>query len=136
AVGGSAGGGGGSGGGSAPVSEIAVYLGYADTTRTPLGLSSPWARSPRVTFVGCGNTDIANPGVDNCPKNATGKDEYDGGAIRLVHNSGAAVTITDATVQIGGNCVYRTWPGLNATVQPGTTLILTQTGGKSPCGEV
>ena len=45
------------------------------------------------------------------------------------------MTITNASVQIG-DCSYSPWPGLTATIQPGMTLILTQTGGKSPCGKL
>jgi hypothetical protein len=85
--------------------------------------------------VGCGSSDISDPGVDKCPKDGTGTDEYDGGAIRLDNMTTAALTITSASVQIGA-CTYTPWPSLSVTIQPGTTLILTQTGGKSPCGNV
>ena len=37
------------------------------------------------------------------------------------------LNVTGATVQIGP-CSYNPWPGLNAQVAPGNSLILTQTG--------
>ena len=134
--GGSGSGGSSGGGGTGPLAAVNIFLGYADTYR-PVGKAfpSPWAGGSGVTFVGCGSSDIADPGAHICPKDGTGKVEYDGGAIRLDNVTSAALTITNAFVQIG-TCTYTPWPGLTVTIQPGKTLILTQTGGDSPCGRV
>jgi hypothetical protein len=112
--------------GAPPPPSLSFFLGYADGAAndhgTGSGLPSPWKSSAGVTFIGCGFG-----GTDSCPK-SDGNDVYDAGAIRIDSPSGgSAVTITAAKVVIGP-CTYEPWPGLNVSLQPGNTLILTQTG--------
>lgn len=96
------------------------YLGYADDFHDGTGSSvpftpTPWLGSPGVVFVGC----ITEA---ECGKR-------DGGAIRMDNPVGnAALTLIDAYVDIGP-CHFQPWGALlPVTVQPGQTLILTQTG--------
>jgi hypothetical protein len=134
--GGAAGGGGvgAAGAGGSPTGAVKLYLAYADLFRPPAnGLPSPWSGSPDVTFVGCGSTEIDNPGAP-CDHTAAGKEDYDAGAIRLDNNSTVPVTITNVSVQIS-TCTYAPWRGMKVTIQPGDKLILTQTGGSNPCGK-
>jgi len=141
------GGGGGSGGGGASSGDpgtttgaggstgaVHLFLGYADLYRANgAAVPSPWSGSAGVTFVGCNSTLVADPGA-TCNKTSGGKDDYDAGALRFDNGSSGPVTIANVTVQIG-SCFYNPWRGLNVTLQPGNTLILTQTGGSNPCGE-
>lgn len=55
------------------------------------------------------------------------KDQYDAGAIMIVNNLTTDLTVTNSSVVIGP-CTYTPWPGLNVTLAPGESLILTQTG--------
>jgi hypothetical protein len=114
-----------------------VWLGYADVEHGGGGgFPSPWNGSPGVIFVGCGPqlTDAGPALPDACPQDANGGDRYDAGAIRIDNNSGAPLVVTGASVTIG-SCTYTPWPGLNRTIAPGGTLILTQTGlSGDPCG--
>jgi hypothetical protein len=105
-----------------------IYLGYADSDHFHSSAHpSPWRGDPGVTFDGCGYG-----GVDTCPT-SSGSDIYDAGAMRIdAPASGAAIVVSGASVQIGP-CSYKPWPGLSATVQPGKTLILTQTGKQPRC---
>jgi hypothetical protein len=103
-----------------------IYLAYADNLESnrggPSGIPSPWMGSPGVTFVGCGFG-----GTDRCPT-SNGADVYDAGAIMIeATKSSGALTLSGASVTIGP-CKYEPWPGLNATIQPGHSLILTETG--------
>jgi hypothetical protein len=103
-----------------------VYVGYADGAEndhgSPSGFPTPWKGSAGVTFIGCGFG-----GTDSCPT-SKGLDVYDAGAIRIDASSGTgAVSVTGAKVVIGP-CTYEPWPGLNVTIQPEQSLILTQTG--------
>jgi hypothetical protein len=111
---------------NAPTPEPALYVGYADGAAndhgSPSGLPSPWQGSEGVTFIGCGFG-----GTDSCPT-SNGVDVYDAGAIRIDASSATgAVSVTGAKVVIGP-CTYEPWPGLSVTIQPGHSLILTQTG--------
>jgi len=102
-----------------------IFVGYADTATNnsgPREHPTPWQGSPGVTFIGCGFG-----GVDECPTK-NGVDQYDAGAIRIdATTESGAVSVTGAKVVIGP-CTYEPWPGLSATIKPGETLILTQTG--------
>jgi hypothetical protein len=111
---------------SAPPPGPRVYVGYADGAEndhgSPSGLPTPWKGSEGVAFVGCGFG-----GTDTCPT-SNGTDVYDAGAIRIDASVGSgALSVTAARVVIGP-CTYEPWPGLNVTVQPEHSLILTQTG--------
>jgi hypothetical protein len=114
-----------------------VYVGYADTYRSPSGTPSPWQDSSNVTFYGC-NPSFLFPGDDQCPQ-VNGRDYIDGGAIRFdVPSNAPALSVTNVSVQVNGpnnTCTFDPWPSLNATVQPGNTLILAETGttGISSC---
>jgi hypothetical protein len=107
-----------------------------------------WQGSPGVTFVGCApQLSDSGPALpDTCPPEFTSPapngDSYDGGAIRIDNLTTAPMTVTDASVDIGtcgGSALpafYSPWPGLNRTIPPGGTLILTQTGlSGDPCGQ-
>jgi uncharacterized repeat protein (TIGR01451 family) len=103
-----------------------IYVAYADSAANnhggPSGIPSPWKGSTGVTFVGCGFG-----GTDNCPT-SNGVDIYDAGAVRIeATSSSGAISVTGASVTVGP-CKYEPWPGLSATIQPGQSLILTQTG--------
>jgi hypothetical protein len=110
----------------AKVGKARVFVGYVNEAANNHGSSSahpnPWKGSANVTFIGCGFG-----GTNTCPKEG-GFDLYDAGAIRVdATTESGALNVTGARVVIGP-CVYEPWPGLNATIQPGSTLILTQTG--------
>src|SRR5438105_9158477 len=117
-----------------------IFLGYADTFHPliPFGLPTPWKGSPGVIFVGCGvNPNGGGPAADTCPQE-NGGDAYDAGAIRIDNTSAtdSLVVTGPASVNIG-SCVYAPWSGLNITIPPGGTLILTQTGlTADPCGVI
>jgi len=117
---------------------VYICLGYADTERVPGRLPSPWKGDTGVIFVGCAPqlTDAPSVTTDGCERNpANGQDVYDAGAIRINNTSTTALRVTAASVTIAG-CVYNPWPGLDRTIPPGGTLILTQTGlTGDPCGQ-
>jgi hypothetical protein len=103
-----------------------IYVGYADGVAndhgSPSGFPSPWKGAEGVTFIGCGFG-----GVDSCPM-SNGADIYDAGAIRVEATiASGAISVSGASVVIGP-CKYEPWPGLNSTIQPGHSLILTETG--------
>ncbi len=102
-----------------------ISVGYADYTpanETSATHPTPWFGSQGVTFDGCNYT-----GTDQCAQ-ANGGDIHDGGAILISAPSGSqGLNVTAASVQIGP-CSYNPWPGLNAQIAPGNSLILTQTG--------
>jgi hypothetical protein len=94
---------------AAASSNIAVFVGYADSVRADAtNFPTPWAGSPRSTFEGC-------LPVATC--------EYDGGAIRVVNNSGNTVHVSAIALHLD-TCTYTGWPG--AVLAPGTDLIVTQ----------
>jgi hypothetical protein len=110
-----------------------ISVGYADTAANNRGgpeeHPTPWQGSAGVTFIGCGFG-----GADSCPK-SKGVDIYDAGAIRIDATSDSgAVSVTGGTVVIGP-CTYEPWPGLNVTVEPEQTLVLTETG-KHQCTSI
>jgi hypothetical protein len=116
-----------------------IFLGYADTfgPRLPGAYPSPWQGSAGVIFVGCGTSPVGGVAApDTCPRETTGADEYDAGAIRIDNPSAtASMPVTAGSVKIG-SCTYNPWPGLSVTIPPGGSLILTQTGlTGDPCGQ-
>ena len=114
-----------------------IYFGYADnyfTHGNPSGL--PWLGLSNTLVLGCGvNPNGGGAAADACPKEPTNTsiDSYDSGAIRIDNVDTHPLVVTGASVQIGA-CSYNPWPGLNISVAPGSTLVLTQTGGPNPCG--
>jgi hypothetical protein len=100
------------------------FVGYADSYRTGQQHPTPWQGDSGVIFKGC---NYFSP--THCTK-SPGK--YDSGAIRLVNDTGAAMTVSHASVKIG-SCTFRPWPKLNVSVPDGDQLVLTQTGGRPPC---
>jgi len=117
----------------------AVFLGYADNFFThgdPAGL--PWlGLTPAPIFVGCGGYPAGGVPAAAVPCEkvpGTANDSYDAGAIRIDNTSATlAMPVTGASVTIGG-CTYNPWgSGMNISVPPGGSLVLTQTGGPKPC---
>jgi hypothetical protein len=88
---------------------IDVFVGYADSFH-PITATfpTPWTGSPGVTFEGC------QP-ISSCT--------YDSGAVRVINNTGASVTINSVAVHVD-TCTYTGWP--SATLSPGDQLIVTQ----------
>jgi len=90
-------------------SGIGVFVAYADSLRADAtSFPTPWAGSPATTFLGC-------LPVSNCV--------YDAGAVRIVNNTGLAVTVNAIAVHVD-NCVYKGWAP--ATLAPSADLIVTQ----------
>ncbi len=101
---------------------VDVFVGYADSLRaSPTNFPTPWAGSPSVTFEGC-----------QPPSACT----YDAGAVRVVNNTNATVTVNSVAVHVD-TCILTGWP--SATLAPGGQLIVTQvasgaTSGCTPSG--
>jgi Bacterial Ig-like domain (group 1) len=98
--------------------SVDVFVGYADSLRaSPTNFPTPWAGSPGVTFEGC-----------QPPSACT----YDAGAVRVVNNTSATVTVNSVTVHID-TCALSGWP--SASLAPGGQLIVTQvaSGASSGC---
>ena len=88
---------------------VGVFVGYADSLRSsPTNFPTPWAGSPGVTFEGC-----------QPPSACT----YDAGAVRVVNNTNATVTVNSVAVHVD-TCTFSGWP--SATLAPGDQLIVTQ----------
>ena len=105
------------------VQTPAIFLGFADTLHSP-GLTllpDPWQGDPGVEFLGC-TVQTAECGSS-----------YDAGAIRIDNPaSNPTITLTDAKVVIE-TCTFTPWGEfLPATITPGETVILTQTGVLGP----
>ena len=100
-----------------------IFLGFADTLHSPTAsfVPSPWQGSPAVMFLGC------TAGTSECGTS------YDAGAVRIDNPAGnPTLTLVAAYVDIGP-CHFEQWDEfLPATVGPGGTLILTQTGTIGP----
>jgi hypothetical protein len=96
--------------GQAPAGSLDVNVGYSDGLRGPGFFPNPWSGDPGVVFVGSGSP-------------------FDSGAIQIVNNTGATVTINDVSVAIHPlsypGYVFDLW-GSN-TLLPGQSLILAQT---------
>ena len=98
-------------------SSVSVWVGYADTLRANAGnFPTPWSGSPRTTFAGCTPADACT---------------FDAGAVRIVNDSGAAVTVNAVAVHVAA-CTYTGWPP--AVLAPGSDLIVTQAAGLSAAG--
>jgi Bacterial Ig-like domain (group 1) len=100
--------------GATPVSassNIGVYVGYADSLRADAtSFPTPWAGSPATSFDGCLPTSACT---------------YDAGAVRIVNNGNATVTVNSVAVHVD-TCLYTGWAP--ATLAPGAELIVTQLG--------
>jgi len=98
---------------------VTVYVAYADSLRANGFFPKPWQDSPNVVFEGC-----------------TGACTFDGGAIRIDNPTSNALTIDQATVDIGAACTFGLWPS-NMTLPAGQTLILAQeaSGASSGCSQ-
>lgn len=92
-------------------SGVDIFVGYADSLRAnPANFPTPWAGSPNTTFEGCQPTN-------SCI--------YDAGAVRVVNNTGATITVNSIAIHID-TCTYTGWP--SASLPPGSQLIVTQLG--------
>lgn len=90
---------------------VGVFVGYADSLRAdPANFPTPWFGSPATIFEGCAPTAAC---------------VYDAGAVRIVNNSTAAVTLNAVAIHID-TCTFTGWPG--AILAPGSDLIVTQLG--------
>jgi len=90
---------------------LGVWVGYADSLRAdPANFPTPWLGSPATVFEGCAPTSAC---------------VYDAGALRIVNNSAAAVTVNAVTVHVDV-CSFTGWP--SAVLSPGSDLIVTQLG--------
>jgi hypothetical protein len=98
-------------------SGIQVFVGYADDFRADAtNFPTPWDGSPQTTFYGCAPTTCT----------------YDASAVRVVNNTGSAVTVDAIKVHVD-TCTYGGWP--SAILAPGADLIVTElpTGTKVGC---
>ncbi|OLE28070.1 MAG: hypothetical protein AUG49_03495 [Catenulispora sp. 13_1_20CM_3_70_7] len=98
--------------------NVSVEVGYADTLRAnPNNFPTPWSGAPGVVYDGCA--------VSSC--------SYDGGAIRIVNNTGITVHVDSVTVHFG-TCVFDLWQK-NVPLGANQSLILAQTasGANSGC---
>lgn len=98
---------------------VQVFVGYADNLRAnPAKFPTPWDGSPGVIFEGCSPSSSCT---------------FDGGAARVVNNSGSAVTLNSIVLHFS-TCTYDIWPH-NVTVPTGKQLIVAQTtsGADSGC---
>jgi len=94
----------------ASASGIGVYVGYADSIHaSATNFPTPWAGSPNTIYEGCAP-------VSACA--------FDAGAVRIVNNTGASVTVDAVAVTLAG-CTFTGWP--SAVLPTGWELIITQT---------
>jgi len=88
---------------------IGVFAGYADSLRAdPANFPTPWFGSPATVFEGCAPTAAC---------------VYDAGAVRIVNNSSAAVTVNAVAIHVD-TCTFTGWPA--AVLAPGSDLVVTQ----------
>jgi hypothetical protein len=92
---------------TAQAGTITVYVGYADNLRASGFFPTPWLGGAGV--------------VSETP---TGQ-SLDTGAIRIDNNTGAAITISDMTVTLGGGQIFNIWSPL--VIPDGGIGIFTQT---------
>ena len=91
-------------------SGIGIFVGYADSVRAnPTNFPTPWEGSPNTIFEGC-------PSMLACT--------FDAGAVQVVNNTGAAVTVNAVAVHVG-SCTFAGWP--SALLPNGGSLVITQT---------
>lgn len=96
---------------AAAAGGVAVSVGYADTLRAdPQFFPTPWEGDPGVVFAGC------------APRSAC---LYEGGAVKIDNDTGAAVTIDSVVIRYD-TCVYDIWPR-GIVIPAGQRLIVTQT---------
>jgi len=86
---------------------LTVEVGYADNLRANPFFPNPWNGAPNTIFAGGGSS-------------------FDTGAVRIINDGTAPVTINDVTILLPGGQKFDLW-GSN-TVPAGGNLILTQTG--------
>lgn len=102
-------------GSQAARADYEVQVGYADTVRSSPFFPSPWQGGAGVdTFAGATDSDGS----------------IDAGAIRIINNGSSPITFNGMTVDsFGDGSSFNLW-GLFAgdTIQPGHSMILTQTG--------
>src|SRR5439155_15346182 len=90
-------------------SGIGIFVGYADSVRAnPTNFPTPWEGSPNTIFEGC-------PSMLACT--------FDAGAVQVVNNTGAAVTVNAVAVHVG-SCTFAGWP--SPLLPTGGSLALTQ----------
>jgi hypothetical protein len=88
---------------------VDVFAGYADNLRAnAANFPTPWAGDSTVIYDGCN------------PASCT----YDGGAVRIVNNTGSSLTINSVVLHFG-TCTYDMWTH-NVTLAAGNQLIVTQ----------
>ena len=91
---------------------VQVFVGYADTIRAnPANFPTPWEGSPGVIYEGCSPSS-------SCV--------FDGGAARVVNNTGSPVTVNSVILHFSAGCAYDIWPH-NVALPTGGQLIVTQT---------
>lgn len=91
--------------------SINVYVGYVDNLRpSPTNFPTPWDGDAGVTFNGCSPTTSCS---------------FDAGAVRVVNNTGAAVTIDSVIVKFD-TCVFDMWTH-GVSLSDGDQFIVTQT---------
>src|SRR5262249_43265055 len=88
-------------------STLTVYVGYADNLRPSPFFPNPWKDSPNTVFVGSTSGDI------------------DAGALLIVNNDSAPITVNDVSVTLPGGQQFDLWG--SHVVPVGGQLILTQT---------
>jgi hypothetical protein len=93
-------------------SGIQVFVGYADSLRADAtNFPTPWVGSPNTIFYGCSPASACTFAV------------YDAGAVRVVNNTGSAVTVNAIAVHVD-TCTFAGWPP--AVLTPGADLIVSQ----------
>jgi len=91
-------------------SGIGIFVGYADSVRAnPTNFPTPWEGSPNTIFEGCPSTLACT---------------FDAGAVQVVNNTGAVVTVNAVAVHVG-SCTFAGWP--SALLPNGGSLVITQT---------
>jgi uncharacterized membrane protein len=98
----------------AALPQLAIEVGYADGLRPGGFFPNPWVGSPNTVFIG--DTSTA----------------FDAGAILIVNNSTAAVTVNDVVVTLVTPSGLRPFDLWGSNIIPaGGNLILTQTAGQN-----
>jgi uncharacterized protein YbdZ (MbtH family) len=91
---------------------VQVFVGYADNVRAnPANFPTPWEGSPGVIYEGCSPSS-------GCA--------FDGGAVRVVNNSGSPVTLNSVVLQFSAGCTYDIWPH-DVALPAGGQVVVTQT---------
>lgn len=91
--------------------SLDVWVGYVDSTHgSPSQFPVPFGPGSGVTYDGCAP-------ITSC--------QFDGGAVRLVNNTGGTVHLDYVTIDFGG-CIFDLWSH-NVDLANGDQLILVQT---------